>query len=126
LEPIVAEAMEHARFRDRILVVARGALEQLRLDLEMTRFDLDATRREREDLRRLVARAREGGPIPECDGRPAPAPAPPRPRPLGIGHRPHRLRGFGLASQAVTTRPTCARLSPEQRSGRSWEVCQYG
>jgi hypothetical protein len=54
LEPIVAEAVEHARFRDRILVVARGALEQLRLDLEMARFDLDATRREREDLRRLV------------------------------------------------------------------------
>jgi hypothetical protein len=54
LEPIVAEALEHARFRDRILAVARGALEQLRLDLELTRFDLDATRREREDLRRLV------------------------------------------------------------------------
>jgi hypothetical protein len=55
LEPIVAEAMEHARFRDRVLSVARGALEQLRLDLEMARFDLDATRREREDLRRLIA-----------------------------------------------------------------------
>ncbi|HEX8201322.1 MAG TPA: hypothetical protein VF590_12610 [Isosphaeraceae bacterium] len=54
LEPIVAEALEHARFRDRILTVARDALERLRLDLEMARFDLDATRREREDLRRLI------------------------------------------------------------------------
>ena len=54
LEPIVAEALEHARFRDRVLAVARDALERLRLDLELARFDLDATRREREDLRRLI------------------------------------------------------------------------
>ncbi len=51
LEPIVDEALEHARFRGRILTVARDALEQLRLDLELTRFDLEATRRERESLR---------------------------------------------------------------------------
>jgi len=55
LEPIVDEALEQARFRGRILSVARDALERLRLDLELTRFDLDATRREREDLRRLLA-----------------------------------------------------------------------
>jgi hypothetical protein len=54
LEPVVAEALEQARFRGRVLAVARDALEQLRLDLELVRFDLDATRREREDLRRLV------------------------------------------------------------------------
>ena len=54
LEPVVAEALEHARFRGRVLAVARDALEQFRLDLELVRFDLDATRREREDLRRLV------------------------------------------------------------------------
>jgi hypothetical protein len=54
LEPIVSEALEHARFRDRVLSVARDALEQFRLDLEMARFDLDVTRREREDLRRLI------------------------------------------------------------------------
>jgi hypothetical protein len=54
LEPLVEEAMEHARFRSRILSVARGALEQYKLDLEMTRFDLDATKRERESLLRLL------------------------------------------------------------------------
>ncbi len=54
LESLVEEAMEHARFRDRVLTVARGALEQLKLDLELARFDLDATRREREDLLRQL------------------------------------------------------------------------
>ncbi|MBX6313103.1 MAG: hypothetical protein IRY99_09355 [Isosphaeraceae bacterium] len=54
LEPIVAEALEEARFRGRVLSVAREALERLRFDLELTRFDLDATRREREDLRRQL------------------------------------------------------------------------
>lgn len=54
LEPIVDEALEHARFRNRILTVARDALEQMHHDLELTRFDLDATRREKEDLRRLL------------------------------------------------------------------------
>ncbi len=54
LAPLVEEAMEHARFRDRVLTVARGALEQFKLDLELARFDLDATRREREALLRLL------------------------------------------------------------------------
>jgi hypothetical protein len=54
LEPIVAEAVEEARFRGRVLTIARDALVRLRLDLELARFDLDATRREREDLRRLL------------------------------------------------------------------------
>ncbi len=54
LGPLVEEVMEHALFRDRVLCVARGALEQFKLDLEMTRFDLDATRRERECLLRLL------------------------------------------------------------------------
>ena len=54
LEPLVEEAMEHARFRCRVLGVARDALEQFKLDLEMTRFDLDATRREREALLRQL------------------------------------------------------------------------
>lgn len=54
LEPLIEEAMEHARFRSRVLTVARGALEQFKLDLELTRFDLDATRREREALLQLL------------------------------------------------------------------------
>jgi hypothetical protein len=54
LEPIVDEALEEARFRGRVLSVARDALEQLRLDLELARFDLEATRRERESLRQLL------------------------------------------------------------------------
>lgn len=54
LEPAVVEALEQARFRGRVLTVARDALERLKLDLDLTRFDLDATRREREDLRRLL------------------------------------------------------------------------
>lgn len=54
LEPLIEDAMEHARFRDRVLVVARGALEQFKLDLELTRFDLDATRREKEALGKMI------------------------------------------------------------------------
>lgn len=54
LEPVVAEVLEQAHFRSRVLFVAREALERLRLDLELTRFDLDATRRERESLRQLL------------------------------------------------------------------------
>jgi len=55
LEPIVDDALEQAKFRGRVLSVARDALEQLRLDLEMARFDLEATRRERERLRERLA-----------------------------------------------------------------------
>ena len=60
LEPLVAEVLEEARFRSRVLSVARDALEQLRLDLEITRFDLDATRREREALRQIIERGQDG------------------------------------------------------------------
>jgi hypothetical protein len=51
LEPCVEDVLEQARFRNRILTVAREAMEQLRFDLEVARFDLEATRRERESLR---------------------------------------------------------------------------
>jgi hypothetical protein len=55
LEPMVDDALEQARFRGRVLSVARDALEQLRLDLELARFDLEVTRRERESLRERLA-----------------------------------------------------------------------
>lgn len=51
LAPAVAEAIEQARFRSRVLDVAKDALERLRLDLELTRFDLELTRKEREEYR---------------------------------------------------------------------------
>lgn len=54
LEPLLDDVLEHARFRGRILSVARDALERLRLDLDLALFDLDATRRERETLRKLL------------------------------------------------------------------------
>lgn len=54
LEPLLADVLEHALFRGRVLSVARDALERLRLDLNMALFDLDATRREREQLRELL------------------------------------------------------------------------
>jgi hypothetical protein len=54
LEPVVLEALEEARFRGRVLSVARDALEQFRLDLELARFDLDATRRECDEFRRRL------------------------------------------------------------------------
>lgn len=48
LGPAVAEAIEQARFRSRVLDVAREALERLRLELEVARFDLELTRKERD------------------------------------------------------------------------------
>jgi hypothetical protein len=57
LEPLLRDALEQAHFRDRVLTVAREALDRMRLDLTVTRFDLDATRREREELRRQLSAA---------------------------------------------------------------------
>ncbi len=51
LEPLVEDAMEHARFRGRAMGLARAALERFRLDLAMLEFDLEVTRREREALK---------------------------------------------------------------------------
>jgi hypothetical protein len=65
LEPIIHEALEDARFRGRILSVARDGLERLRLDLELARFDLEATRRERELLRELLKSC--GNPEPDSE-----------------------------------------------------------
>jgi hypothetical protein len=46
LEPLIDEAMEHARFRSRVMLIAREALQRFRLDLAAVRHDLEATRRE--------------------------------------------------------------------------------
>lgn len=54
LAPAVAEAIEQARFRGRVLGVATEALERLRLDLELTRFDLELTRKERDCLKAIA------------------------------------------------------------------------
>jgi hypothetical protein len=47
LEPLIDEVMEHARFRSRVMLIAREALQRFRLDLAAVRHDLEATRRER-------------------------------------------------------------------------------
>jgi hypothetical protein len=46
LEPLIDEVMEHARFRGRVMLIAREALQRFRLDLAAARHDLEATRRE--------------------------------------------------------------------------------
>lgn len=51
LLPIVTEAQDQARYRGRVLAIAREALVRLRLDLELARFDQDASRSEREKVR---------------------------------------------------------------------------
>lgn len=52
LEPLIEGALEHAKFRQRVMTLARDALQRFRLDLAMAEFDLQATRRERELLKR--------------------------------------------------------------------------
>jgi hypothetical protein len=47
LEPLIDEVMEHAKFRGRVMLIAREALQRFRLDLAAARHDLEATRRER-------------------------------------------------------------------------------
>jgi hypothetical protein len=47
LEPLIDEVLEHAMFRSRVMLIARDALQSLRVDVAALRFDLEATRRER-------------------------------------------------------------------------------
>jgi hypothetical protein len=47
LEPLIDEVMEHAVFRSRVMLIARDALQQFRVEMAAMRFDLDATKRER-------------------------------------------------------------------------------
>jgi hypothetical protein len=46
LEPLIDEVMEHAMFRSRVMMIARDALHQFRVDMAALRLDLEATRRE--------------------------------------------------------------------------------
>lgn len=62
LEPLIDDALEHAKFRDRVLNVAKDALGQYRLDLQMIRFDLEATKREHDRLMRRVNSSDLGSP----------------------------------------------------------------
>jgi len=48
LEPLLDEVMEHTVFRNRVMLIAKEALERFRLDLASLQFELDATKRERE------------------------------------------------------------------------------
>jgi hypothetical protein len=47
LEPLIDEAMEHAVFRSRVMLIARDALQQFRVELAAVKLDLEATKRER-------------------------------------------------------------------------------
>jgi hypothetical protein len=47
LEPLIDEVLEHAMFRSRVMLIARDALQQFRVDMASLRLDLEATRRER-------------------------------------------------------------------------------
>lgn len=60
LEPLIEDALEHAKFRDRVLSVAKDALGRYRLDLEMVRFDLEATKREHDMLIRRLNSSNSG------------------------------------------------------------------
>ena len=44
---MIDEVLEHAMFRSRVMLIARDALQRLRVDMAALRFDLEATRRER-------------------------------------------------------------------------------
>jgi hypothetical protein len=50
LEPLIDDVMEHAMFRNRVMLIAREALQQFRLDVAALRFDLEATRREQRSV----------------------------------------------------------------------------
>jgi hypothetical protein len=46
LEPLIDEVMEHAVFRSRVMLIARDALQQFRVELAAVKLDLEATKRE--------------------------------------------------------------------------------
>jgi hypothetical protein len=48
LEPLLDEVMEHTVFRNRVMLIAKEALERFRLDLASLQFELEVTKRERQ------------------------------------------------------------------------------
>jgi hypothetical protein len=48
LEPLLDEVLEHTVFRNRVMLIAKEALERFRLDLASLQFELEVTKRERQ------------------------------------------------------------------------------
>ncbi len=47
LEPLMDEVIEHAVFRSRVMLLARDALQQYRVEQAALKFNLEVSRRER-------------------------------------------------------------------------------
>ena len=47
LEPLMDEVIEHAVFRSRVMLLARDALQQFRVEQAALKFNLEVSRRER-------------------------------------------------------------------------------
>jgi hypothetical protein len=54
LRPIYERVLEGFRLRNRIMNVAKDALERIRLEVACLQFDLDVTRREKESLQQRL------------------------------------------------------------------------
>jgi hypothetical protein len=54
LLPVLERVLESFRVRNRIMNVAKEALERIRLEVACLQFDLDVTRREKELLQRQL------------------------------------------------------------------------
>lgn len=54
LRPIFERVVESFRLRNRIMTVAKEALERIRLEVACLQFDLEVTRREKESLQRQI------------------------------------------------------------------------
>jgi hypothetical protein len=54
LQPIFERVVESFRLRNRIMNVAKEALERIRLEVSCMQFDLEVTRRERESLKKQI------------------------------------------------------------------------
>ena len=48
LEPLLDEVLEHTVFRNRVMLIAKEALERFRVDLASLQFELEVTKRARQ------------------------------------------------------------------------------